>query len=137
MLLLKRKQNKLSTMYDPEPYSVVFKSGDLVVIERGGILLKRNVAHVKRFIGPAPQVSQPQRIGIQPVVQPRVQQPAAEPAIPPAPEPVENLPQGSVAELVREPLPKPAVAEVPEQTIEPRRSARMRIEPSWLKDYVT
>ena len=31
-------------MYDPEPYSVVSKKGELVVIERGETLLKRNVA---------------------------------------------------------------------------------------------
>ena len=46
-LLLQREQNKLFTTYDPDPYSVVFKKGDLVVIERGETLLKRNVGHVK------------------------------------------------------------------------------------------
>ena len=43
VLLLKQKQNKLSTMYDPEPYSVVSKSGDLVVIERGGTPYSREM----------------------------------------------------------------------------------------------
>ena len=51
VLLLQRKQNQLSTTYDPDPYSVVSKKGDLVVIERGETQLKRNVGHVKRFIG--------------------------------------------------------------------------------------
>jgi len=32
-LLMRQKGNKLSATYDPEPYSVVSKSGDLVVIE--------------------------------------------------------------------------------------------------------
>ena len=77
MLLLKqKKQNKLSAMYDPDPYDVVSKKGDLVVIERGETLLKRNVGHVKRFIGPTPQVHQPQHAEVHPVPQPLVQQPA-------------------------------------------------------------
>ena len=33
VLLLKQKQNKLSAMYDPDPYDLVSKKGDLVVIE--------------------------------------------------------------------------------------------------------
>ena len=89
VLLLRWKQNKLSATYDPDPCSVVSKKGDLVVIERGETLLKRNVGHVKRFIGPTPQAPQPQRIGIQPVVQPLVQQPLTGPATLPVPEPVD------------------------------------------------
>ena len=33
-------------------------------------------------------------------------------------------------------LPQPS-ANMPEQAVEPRRSTRMKAEPSWLKDYVT
>ena len=58
VLLMKHKQNKLSATYDPEPYSVVFKRGDLVILQRGETLLKRNVGHVKRFIDPEPVASQ-------------------------------------------------------------------------------
>ena len=47
MLLLQRKQNTLSSTYDPDPYSIVSKKGDLVVIKRGEIQLKRNVDHVR------------------------------------------------------------------------------------------
>ena len=86
MLLLRRKQNKLSTTYDPDPYSVVSKKGD---IERGENLLKRNVGRVKRFKGPTPQTRQPQHVGIQPLAQPLVQQPVTELATLPVPEPVE------------------------------------------------
>ena len=39
VLLMKQKQNKLSATYDPEPYSIVSKRGDLVIIERGETLL--------------------------------------------------------------------------------------------------
>ena len=72
VLLLQRKQNKLSTTYDPDPYNVVSKKGDLVVIERGETHLKRNIGHVKRFIGSTPQARQPQHVGIQPLAQPLV-----------------------------------------------------------------
>ena len=105
MLLLQRKQNKLCTKYDPDPYNVVSKKGDLVVIERGETQLKRNVGHVKRFIGSTPQTRQPQHVGIQPLVQPLVQQPVTEPATLPDPEPVEVLPQEAVTKFMREPSP--------------------------------
>lgn len=55
VLLLERKQNKLSAVYDPDPYSVISKKGDLVVIERGEKLLNRNLGRVKRFIEHTPQ----------------------------------------------------------------------------------
>ena len=58
VLLMNQKENKLSATYDPEPYSIVSKRGDLVVIERGETLLKRNVGHVKKFIQPVPRESQ-------------------------------------------------------------------------------
>ena len=131
VLLLQRKQNKPSTIYDPDPYNVVSKKGDLVVIERGETHLKRNVGHVKRFIGSTPQTRQPQHVGIQPLAQPLVQQPITEPVTLPVPEPVEVLPQEA------EPSPQPVAARVPERTSEPRRSMRQRNEPRWLKDYVT
>ena len=136
MLLLQWKQNKLSATYDPDPCSVVSKKGDLVVIELGETLLKRNVGHVKKFIGPTPQAPQQQCIGIQPVVQPLVQQPLTEPATLPVPEPDEILPQEPVTKPIMEPPPQPVIPRVPEQTSEPRRSSRQRTEPSWLKDYV-
>ena len=137
VLLLKRRQDKLSAMYDPDPYNVISKKGDLVVIERGENLLKRNVGHVKRFIGQRPQASQLPQLGIQPVEQPLVQQPVLEPATLPVPGLDEIPTQGPVAEPAMEPSPQPAVTLVPEQTGEPRRSTRKRTEPRWLKDYVT
>ena len=126
VLLMKQKQNKLSATYDPEPYSVVSKRGDLVVIERGENLLKRNVGHVKRFIDPAPRASQPLE-----------KTPATKPVILTDPEPSVIPAEGPVSEPAAEPdLPQP-VTRIPEQTVEPRRSMRKRAEPSWLKDYVT
>ena len=122
VLLLQRKQNKLSTKYDPDPYNVVSKKGELVVIERGETQLKRNVRHLKRFIGSTPQTRQPQHVGIQPLAQPLVQQPVKEPFILPAPEPVEVLPQEAVTKFMRELSPQPVAARVPERSSEPRRS---------------
>ena len=55
---MNQKEKKLSATYDPEPYSIVSKRGDLVVIERGETLLNRNVGHVKKFIQPVPRESQ-------------------------------------------------------------------------------
>ena len=137
VLLLQRKQNKLSTKYDPDPYNVVSKKGDLVVIERGETQLKRNVGHVKRFIGSTPQTRQPQHVGIQPLAQPLVQQPVTEPATLRAPEPVEVSPQEAVTKFMREPSPQLVAARVSERSSEPRRSMPQRNEPRWLKDYVT
>ena len=53
------------------------------------------------------------------------------------PEPSPSAAEWPMSESTAEPsLPQPS-AEMPEQAVEPRRSIRMRAEPSWLKDYVT
>ena len=98
--LMGKKQNKLSATYDPEPCSVVFKRRNLVVIERGETLLKRNVGHVKRFIDPAPQTPQPQKERIWP----QEETPVREQVITTDPEPVTGNPsEGPVTEPVTEP----------------------------------
>ena len=56
VLLLKRRQDKLSAMYDPDPYNVISKKGDLVVIDRGENLLKRKVHRTKTTGFPATAV---------------------------------------------------------------------------------
>ena len=46
-----RKDNKLTSFYEPEPYKVVEKNGSQVFVESpAGDQYKRNVAHTKRFI---------------------------------------------------------------------------------------
>ena len=87
VFLMGKKQNKLSTMYDPEPYSVVSKR-DLVVIERGETLLKSIVGHVEWFIDPSPQIPQQQKEGTWPLEQTSVR----EPVIVTDPEPVTGSP---------------------------------------------
>ena len=130
VLLMRQKESKLSATYDPEPYSE-FLRGDLVVIERGETLLKRNVGHVKSFIQPPPRESQQQREPTQQLEQ----RPPMEPVI--LTDPVGSVipAEWPVSEPTVEPsLPQPG-AKMPEQAVEPQRSTLMRAEPSWLKDY--
>ena len=125
---MRPKENKLSATYDPEPYSVVSKRGDLMVIERGETLLKTNVGHVKRFIQPAPRESQQQREPTQQLKQ----RPPMEPVILTDPESSVIPAECPVTEPSAEPsLPQPS-AKMPEQADELRRSTRVRAEPSWL-----
>lgn len=133
MLLMRKKEQKLSATYDPEPYRLVSKRGDLVVIERGETLLKSSVGPVKKCILPAPRESQQQREPTQQLEQ----RPPMEPVILTNPEPSVTPAEWPVSEPTAEPgLPHPS-AKMPDQAVEPRRSTRMRAEPSWLKDYFT
>ena len=50
MLLLQKRQNKLTTRYDPRPFTVVKKIGVSVELARGGTRLFRNVSMVKKVI---------------------------------------------------------------------------------------
>ena len=50
VLLKKDKENKLSSIYDPDPFKVLARKGDMVIVERGNTQYKRNVAHVKHFM---------------------------------------------------------------------------------------
>ena len=77
-------------------------------MERAETILKRNVSHVKRFIGSTPQTRQPQYVGIQPLAQLLVQHPVTEPAAFLVPEPVKVFPQEAVIKSMLEP--SPAVA---------------------------
>ena len=50
VLLLQKRQNKLTTRYDPRPFTVVRKKGVSVELARGGARLFRNVSMVKKVI---------------------------------------------------------------------------------------
>ena len=104
-------------MYDLDPYSVVSKRGDMVIIERGKTLFKKNVGHVKQFIDPTPQTPQPQKEGTWPLEM----TPVPEPVIVTDPEPVTGSPaEGPVTEPVTEPsLPQSPIVRMPEQSVEP------------------
>lgn len=114
VLLMKQKQNELSATYDPKPYSVVSKRGDLVIIERGETLLKRNVGHVKRFIDPEPEASQSK----QELTQPPKQTPVMEPVVLTNPQPVVSPAERSATEPADDPavdpgLPQPVLNRMP------------------------
>ena len=50
MLVKQERQNKLSTLFAPEPHEVVTKTGNSVVIESpDDVQLKRNNTHVKKY----------------------------------------------------------------------------------------
>ena len=50
VLLLQKRQNKLTTRYDPRPFTVVKKKGVSVELARRGTRLFRNVSMVKKVI---------------------------------------------------------------------------------------
>lgn len=52
-LMKKNKENKLSATYHSDPFKVVEKNGNSVVLEsKEGVQYKRNVSHVKKFVNP-------------------------------------------------------------------------------------
>jgi transposase InsO family protein len=52
-LMKKNKENKLSTTFHSDPFKVVEKNGNSVVLEsKEGVQYKRNVSHVKKFVNP-------------------------------------------------------------------------------------
>ena len=56
VLLEKKKENKLSSCYEKEPYQVMSRYGDQVVLRSPqGIQYKRNLQHIKPFNVPDPK----------------------------------------------------------------------------------
>ena len=50
VLLQQAKQNKLSTRYDPKPYTVLERKGTSLILQRGnGPLCMRNVSRVRKL----------------------------------------------------------------------------------------
>jgi len=50
VLVKQERKNKLSTPFAPEPYDVVTKTGNRVVVESpDGVQLMRNTTHVKKY----------------------------------------------------------------------------------------
>ena len=49
VLLLQKHTHKLSPRYDPRPFTVENKIGPTVILRRGDAILRRNVAHVKKY----------------------------------------------------------------------------------------
>ena len=124
VLVQQEKRDKLLTRFDPNPYTVLSKHGNsLVVLSKEGVQYSRNTSHTKKVLqnsdipsaqeGPAQQQSAVQVANaaepkVPNAVGPRVPS-ATEPRAPVVPEPLESL----------------------------RRSNRPRATPSYLKDYYT
>lgn len=57
VLVKQNKENKLSTTFANQPYQVVSKEGNSVVVESPeGVQYQRNVTHVKRYLSPSEQL---------------------------------------------------------------------------------
>ena len=53
VLLKQTRENKLSPNYEPDPYKVVHKDGNAVILEdANGNSKMRNIAHMKKFVEP-------------------------------------------------------------------------------------
>ena len=60
VLLEKKKENKLSPAYEREPYEVVKRQGDQVVLRStDGVEYKRNLQHIKPFVKPCVEKKTP------------------------------------------------------------------------------
>uniref|UniRef100_A0A3P9MCB8 Gypsy retrotransposon integrase-like protein 1 n=1 Tax=Oryzias latipes TaxID=8090 RepID=A0A3P9MCB8_ORYLA len=57
VLLRQQKQNKLSTPFEPEPYTVISRKGPSVWLEKDGKKKMRHVSHVKLWIEPEQDTS--------------------------------------------------------------------------------
>ena len=55
VLARQEQRNKLSTLFAPEPYDVITKNGNSVVIESSeGVQSMQNTTHVKKYEEPSP-----------------------------------------------------------------------------------
>ena len=122
VLLEKRKETKLSTNYEKEPYQVVERHGDQIKLKSSqGAVYKRNIQHVKRFVDPA---TDPGELDY------------SDPVVRSAPE--QHCGQGASPTPTVEASAIPVEEQTPVQ-IEPlpRRSGRVTRPPDRLKEYLT
>ena len=121
VLLEKRKENKMSSHYEKEPYQVTARYGDQVQLKSPqGAEYRRNIQHVKRFVIPDREPQQQQ------------QQPAGPVAVPNE----HALGQETTPSLETGRGASPADGPNQEQLL-PRRSGRVTGPPERLSDYVT
>lgn len=120
VLLKQARENKLSPNYEPEPYKVVHKDGNAVILEdTNGNNKMRNIAHMKKFVAPETTEKEDQ-------VQPA--------QLPQEPDQVEQTHPMTIASQpaeVQETPPNP----LPGDSVV-LRPARSRQPPAYLKDYV-
>ena len=122
VLLEKRKETKLSTNYEKEPYQVVERHGDQIKLKSSqGAVYKRNIQHVKRFVDPA---TDPGELDYSdPLVRSVPEQHCAQGASPTPTVEASAIPVEKQTPVQIEPL--------------PRRSGRVTRPPDRLKEYLT
>ena len=113
VLLRQTRENKLSPNYKPDPYTVIQKDGNAIILEDAdGNNKMRNVAHMKKFVTPQPVKAEG----------------PAEPAQVEQSCPTASLPVTEVQDSPPNPLSGSSVVS---------RPARTRRPPAWLDEYVT
>ena len=114
----KKKENKLSPCYEKEPYRVISRYGDQVVLRSPeGIQHKRNLQHIEPFNMPDPKEQETPLQNTEP--KPFETLPMAKDQIPMAESPPED---------------EPSAVPTAEQPV--RRSSRVTSRPKALSDYV-
>ena len=112
VLLQQEKQSKLSTQFNPTPYTVVSKRGNsLVVRSQGGVQYSRNTSHVKKFL-------RDNNV-------PHQKEAEAEPQ-----DALDEPTQRSIQTCTEQKI------SPPKEHIPVRRSERSKKKPSYLKDYI-
>ena len=122
VLLEKKKENKLSPCYEKEPYQVISRYGDQVVLRSPqGVQYKRSLQHIKSFNMPDPDEQETPQQDAKPRTEPKSFEtpPVAEDQVPMAESPPEDVPSA-----------------VPTAEPHVRRSGRITSRPKALSDYV-
>jgi len=108
VLLQQKRENKLSPQYEPEPYRVIEKEGNAIVVESSeGVTKMRNTGHMKKFVELESEVCTPKSEGEASVA---------------------NIPEKDTGDSVEE------SHQVAPRSFEPR-PVRIRQKPAWLSDY--
>ena len=95
VLLEKKKENKLSPCYEKEPYQVISRYGDQVVLQSPeGVQYKRNLQHIKPFNIPDSKEQETPLQDVEPRTEPKPFEmpPMAEDQVPMAESPPEDVP---------------------------------------------
>ena len=118
----KQKETKLSKNYEKEPYKVVERHGDQIKLKSSqGAVYKRNIQHVKRFVGPVTDPGELDSSGV--VVRSVPEQNFGQEASPNPTVEASAIPLEEQSPVQAEPL--------------PRRSRRVTRPPERFKEYVT
>ena len=120
VLLQQNKQNKLTTTYQPELYTVLSRNGSEVTVQSSqGVKYRRNVAHLKKFIRSSQDPGD--------IIDTKLES---------GPESDQSPAPADVGQPVIQPAAQPRDGEG-DPTTSARHSDRVRVRPSYLQDFVT